>query len=373
MANHAHYTRKQIQEAESKLISQAIPVSHGKTHAVTTSGSTGMSITVNTTELSDLFWRAFTLRDHLWHGRNFQAKMAVIRRFASAQALPPNGETHPGWGPSVNTVYTSGQLALLNITASVVQQLAWLQQQNPAYLLSYPSNLLALANLSIQTGIHLPNLKEVRTLGEVVGAEVRAACKQAWGVPLVDQYSCQEAGYLALQCPSHEHYHLQSESALVEILNESDQPCVPGEIGRVVVTTLHNYATPLIRYEIGDYAQVGEPCLCGRGLPVITRILGRSRNMLHLPDGETRWPLVGSDNYRHIAPVSQFQLIQHALDQIEVKLVIARKLTPKEMQALTEMMHNALAYPFKLTFTYVESIPRSASGKHEDFISKVNA
>jgi phenylacetate-CoA ligase len=124
-------TRKQIQEAEKNLLSDAIPASHGKAHKVTTSGSTGMNVTVSATELSDFFWRAFTLRDHLWHGRDFQGKMAIIRRFAPSQALPPNGEIHAGWGPSVNAVYTSGPLVMLNITASVEQQLAWLQQQSP--------------------------------------------------------------------------------------------------------------------------------------------------------------------------------------------------------------------------------------------------
>lgn len=365
-------TRKQIQEAGANMVSQAIPANHGKTHSITTSGSTGMPITVSATEVSNFFWRAFTLREHLWHGRDFQGKMAAIRRVAPTQALPPHGEMHRGWGASVNMVYPSGPLALLNITASVDQQLAWLQQQNPSYILTYPSNLLALANRSMQTGASLPNLKEVRTLGEIVGADVRVACEKAWGVTLVDQYSCQEAGYLALQCPDHEHYHLQSENSLVEILNEENQPCAPGEIGRVVITTLHNYATPLIRYDIGDYAQVGEQCACGRGLPVITRILGRVRNMLVLPSGESRWPLVGSDNYRHIAPISQFQLIQHAPDQIEVKLVMPRKLTPVEELALSDMICDSLGYPFRLTYTYVEHITRSAGGKHEDFISKVS-
>lgn len=370
-ANIPIVTRKQIQDTGASIVSEAIPESHGKTHSITTSGSTGMPITVKGTEASNFFWRAITLREHLWHGRDFAGKMAVIRRVAPKHAEPPHGELHPGWGPSVNIVYPSGPLAMLSITASVDEQLAWLQQQNPAYLLTYPSNLLALANRSMQTGATLTNLKEVRTLGEIVNAEVRATCKKAWGAKLVDQYSCQEAGYLALQCPQHEHYHLQSESTLVEILNAQNEPCDPGEIGRVVVTPLHNYASPLIRYDIGDYAEVGERCTCGRGLPVITRILGRVRNMLVLPSGDRRWPLVGSDNYRHIAPISQFQLIQHAPGHIEVKLVIPRKLTPDEEQRLTATILQSLAHPFSLTYNYVNRIPRSTGGKHEDFISKV--
>jgi phenylacetate-CoA ligase len=75
---------------------------------------------------------------------------------------------------------------------------------------------------------------------------------------------------------------------LVEILDAQGRPCRPGEIGRVVATPLHNVAMPLLRYELDDYAEVGQACACGRGLPVIRRILGRRQNMLRLPDGGER-------------------------------------------------------------------------------------
>jgi phenylacetate-CoA ligase len=365
-------TRKQIQDNEAGFLSDQIPADHGSTESVTTSGSTGMPITVHGTQLSEFFWRAFTLREHLWHQRDLGAKMAVIRYLDPDQALPPHGENHAGWGPSVDLVYKAGPLALLNIKASIEQQMEWLQKQSAQYLLTFPSNLLALAKLAMERNIALPTLKGVRTVGEVVGPELRKACSDAWGVPLTDQYSCQEGGYLALQCPEHTHYHVQAEGALVEILNESNEPCAPGEIGKVVVTFLHNFASPLIRYEIGDFAEVGAPCPCGRGLPVITRILGRTRNMIVLPSGARRWPLVGSNDYRGIAPISQFQLIQNSLEDIEVKLVVARALTSEEEQRLTKVIHSALGHAFHLTYSCVDAIPRSAGGKHEDFICRVD-
>ena len=88
-------------------------------------------------------------------------------------------------------------------------------------------------------------------------------------------YTCQEAGYLALQCPDYPHFHVQSENVLLEVVDDVGQPCGPGEVGRVLITSLNNFATPLIRYELGDYAEVGAPCPCGRGLPVLKRIMGR--------------------------------------------------------------------------------------------------
>ena len=104
-------------------------------------------------------------------------------------------------------------------------------------------------------------------------------------------YSSQEFGYIALQCPDAHTYHVQSEAVYVEILDGPGGPCRPGEVGRVVISTLHNYATPLLRYEMGDYAETGGDCVCGRTLPVLNRIVGRERNMWIMPNGQRMWPV----------------------------------------------------------------------------------
>lgn len=163
-----------------------------------------------------------------------------------------------------------------------------------------------------------------------------------------------------------------AESLLVEVLDAEDKPCRPGEVGRVVITDLHNFATPLVRYDIGDYAEVGENCPCGRGLPVLRRILGRRRNMLTLPDGRRHWPLVGFQRYRDIAPILQYQLIQRSLSDIEVRLVVQPKLTPEQESRLNVVIREALGYPFRLAFVYFDrEIPRGAGGKLDEFISEI--
>ncbi len=176
---------------------------------------------------------------------------------------------------------------------------------------------------------------------------------------------------IALQCPEHPHYHVQAESVLVEILNGGGKPCAPGETGRMVVTDLHNFATPLIRYEIGDHAEVGEACPCGRGLSVLNRILGRVRNMATLPSGETFWPRFYSDDLAKVAPIRQAQLVQRSVHDIDVRLVVARALTAEEEERLKSVILRYLGHPFRLGFTYMDEIPRSASGKYEDFLSLV--
>jgi phenylacetate-CoA ligase len=201
--------------------------------------------------------------------------------------------------------------------------------------------------------------------------EFRDTLRAAWGVRVVDMYSAQEVGYLALQCPESERYHVQAEGVLMEVLDEHGEPCDPGKTGRVVVTDLHNFTMPFIRYDIGDFATVGAPCSCGRGLPVLDAIVGRVRNMLVLPDGQRRFPRIGATALASVAPIKQYQFVQTASDCIEARLVVARPLDSAAEARVTEVLHAKLGYPFRIVFRYGGSIARDPSGKFEDFRSEV--
>ena len=356
-------TRRDIQTQGAALMSHAPLSGHGQRVEHVTSGSIGEPLRVFGTQLDSMFWLAQTLRDHLWHRRDFSGTLCAIRSRV-------HDSDRPGWGPATDALFVTGPSAILNIRADPARQLEWLQQHDPAYLLSHPTNLRELARLSLKEGIKLPRLKEVRCFGEALPQDLRALCREAWGASLTDVYSAEEVGYIALQCPEHEHYHIQSEHLLVEVLDDQGKPCGPGEIGRVVVTTLHNFAMPLIRYALSDYAEVGAPCSCGRGLPVLTRILGRSRNMLTLPDGRRVWPTFPAMRYS-AASIRQLQIIQHTRDRVEARFVAERVLLPEEEQLLVTAIHDAFGYPFAVTLTPVPEIARSAGMKCEDMISLV--
>jgi phenylacetate-CoA ligase len=186
-----------------------------------------------------------------------------------------------------------------------------------------------------------------------------------------DLYSSQELGMMALECPDHPHYHVQSENVLIEVLDDDGRPCEPGRVGRLVATDLHNFAQPMIRYEMGDHAVVGEPCPCGRGLPVLERILGRTRNMVRRPGGGTFWPVIMFSDYAAAAPVRQMQLVQKSLTDVELRAVAVRPMTPDEEAEVTKLVQRDLGHAFNVTFDYVDAIERAANGKYEDFRSEV--
>ncbi len=356
-------TRHDLQTHFDDLCSGAVPADHGEIAEARTSGSTGTPVRVLKPKLLGAFWSAFTLRDHIWHRRDLSGTLAAIRHGAKvAQGA--------GWGPATAMVI-GGRSVTLPVSTDVRAQLDWLEQQRPDYLLSHPSNLGELARLAIKRDIRLPGLREVRASGDLLAQEVRDLCRDAWNVGVTDMYSANEVGYIALQCPDHEHYHVQSEGVLVEIIDEAGQPCAPGQTGRIVVTSLHNFATPLIRYEIGDYAEVGAPCACGRGLPVIKRILGRVRNMLVTADGKMFWPSFGMRGLTDTIPLLQHQFVQKGFDLIEVRLVTAVPLTQAQEERLRRQFLSKLPAGFRLQFVYPDVIPRGPGGKFEDFVSEV--
>jgi phenylacetate-coenzyme A ligase PaaK-like adenylate-forming protein len=157
---------------------------------------------------------------------------------------------------------------------------------------------------------------------------------------------------------------------MVEVLDAEGAPCKPGEIGRVVVTPLHNFAMPLLRYEIGDEAEVGEACVCGRGLPVLNRVVGRTQDYFVLRSGERR--RVDVDHYRlsSMRAVMEFQFEQTDYDNLELKLVVARPLTPAERERVDHIVAQAAAGQFQTKVTFHDALERTEVGKLRPFICR---
>jgi phenylacetate-CoA ligase len=370
-------TRAEIQAADASeaMLAAALPPGHGEYREIFTSGSTGQPVRAVRSRLWELVWSAFTLRDHLWHRRDLTGTMAVIRESGAGKAAWPDGDAQQGWGFSSAGLFETGRLASLNVTTPIDRQAEWLARQDPDYLLSHPSILARLAVATREAGLRLPRLRQVIAIAETLRPEHRETVEAAWGVKVVDVYSTREAGYLALQCPDHPHHHVQSEALRLEVVDEAGRPCAPGQTGRVLVTPLHNLAMPLIRYDIGDAAEVGPPCPCGRGLPVLTRILGRRQNMLRLPDGGRRWPLLSSGDIAGLVAAApalrQYRIVQKGLDHLHVMLALARPATAAEEAAVGAWARAKFGAGFRVTVEGLEELPRSAAGKSEDFVCEV--
>jgi phenylacetate-CoA ligase len=360
-------TRRDVQDAGDQLFSTEVPPDHGGFNVHKSSGSTGQPVAVRRTGLNHLIWSAMTLRDHLWRRVDFRGRLSSCR--VSIQTAT----VRRTWGVPVSWLFDSGRSQALPLRASLEQLLDAVVEFSPHVLQTYPSVLGPLADLAHERGTRLSNLRHIHTIGETLAPRIRASAATILGAPVWDTYSCEEAGYVALQCPDGDSYHVMAEGVIVEVLDDHDAPCEAGGIGRVVVTDLHNTATPVIRYELGDYAEMGAPCACGRGLPTLNRVLGRSRNLVLLPDGTRHWPIFGIHKFRDIAPIRQFQCTQHTRDAIDVRFVVDEPPSPDKQAVLREIMQDALGHPFTLRFDWQrDPLPRGPGGKFEEFLCAVS-
>ena len=118
--------RAELKDGGEAMNTTALPKSHGKLHNIETSGSTGRTVRMNGTGVTDLFWRAGVMREHLWHKRNLAGKLAAIRWARKGVAMAPEGRRTENWGPASGSIYPTGPAALLNIAATLDQQVDWL-------------------------------------------------------------------------------------------------------------------------------------------------------------------------------------------------------------------------------------------------------
>ncbi|HSI15789.1 MAG TPA: hypothetical protein VK961_27325 [Chthoniobacter sp.] len=357
-------TRRELVTAGESLLCRAYPSAHGPVSTTSTSGSTGEPVTVKRTEQCGLQWLAYTLREHLWHDRDFSGRLAAVRANITKVVDMPD------WGAPCNLVFRTGTWAARPAFWSVEELCQWLGEFDPTYLLVLPSSLAAIVAEMERTGQRLPLLRSVRTLSETVPARLREDVRRVFGVGIEDIYTSQEFGVMATQCPEHGSYHV-SETILMEVVDDAGRQCGAGEIGRVLVTDLVNYATPLIRYEIGDYAEAGAPCACGRGLPTIRRFLGRERNLVLLPDGTKHWPVVGFHRWDKVHTVRQFQFIQLDRQTILAKMSAPTRPAPEQEAQLTAIIQEELKHPFEIQYEWHEEpLARGPGGKFEEFICR---
>ncbi|MBS0290050.1 MAG: phenylacetate--CoA ligase family protein [Proteobacteria bacterium] len=371
-ANLPLLTRDLAQAADSSLISNNIPLAHGACYPLETSGSTGKAIKILATDFTRLFFDALVLRENSWHKRDLTKTLMAIRWERRGIAHAPQGDFQNSWGLPISRYHATGNSIFINVASSTKDQIAAILHYQPNYLNSYPSQLAALAEYCLEHNISLDFLTEIRTTGETFYDHYKKLIYEAWPlVKITDLYSSVEVGNIAHQCPEFGKYHVNIEHVMLEILNENNQPCQIHEQGKVLITTLLNYATPLIRYEIGDYATWGEPCQCGRTLPVIEKIWGRKRNRLHFPNGEVRFPYLGEreDRRKITDAVRKFQFVQHSVHDIEYKIVVSEPLSAQQEEQLKKLHQTQLGYPFNITITYHDDIPAGPSGKYEEFIS----
>lgn len=356
------FGKKEIQATKGNFAAKSVPQNHLPLSEVQTSGSTGQPVKLTKGRLTTLYWQAHAIRDHQWYSRDYKGKLASIRANYNERIEAES------WGAPVATLYGSGPAMALPVAMNVDEQLTYLEKFQPNIMIVHAGVLTGFVSEWERKGFSLSELKHVKNVGDTVHDSLRERLRSLTGLEIEDNYSCSEVGSIAIQCPSSGLYHIMCENLIVEILNNDGTPTQPGNIGRVVVTDLFNSAAPVIRYDIGDHAEVGEACSCGRHLPTLKRIMGRDRGLFIRADGSKFWPMAHQYKLEKVVKLLQWQIIQHAIDDIEYRMVTQEPVTKDQHAAIEELLGNAMGFPGQVRVTIFEGAIPTPNGKYEETI-----
>jgi phenylacetate-CoA ligase len=355
-------TRNDLQARFADIRARPAEMAASRIITASSSGSTGTPVRVEKDgPVYSLFYAAYSWIESLWHYRDPRQKIAVT-------LMTPGQSSSASWGEPFATMgYHGPSISRGWQHDDAANHLDWLLSEQPTYLRCTASIAAELAELALQRGDSL-QLTQILSQSERVSPRHRMLCQRAFGAAIIDRYSCEEAGWLAIQCATQQNLHVLSGTVLLEILDDHDQPCPPGVAGRVVITSLHSFAMPLIRYELGDLAEWGPPCACGITLPVIGALRGRLRHRVQLPDGRKTMPFIG-DELGEIPAIRQFRIIQHRSLALELQVAGTRALSAAETSTIRGIFRDNGLGTLPLTITELATIDWPEGGKREEFVS----
>jgi phenylacetate-CoA ligase len=368
-------TRKLYQEHSAEIKAQSLPPGMIETWTGFTSGTNGTPLHVRKTDRDGLWWNAFFLRDLEWSDIDPRGRLASIRLLTKDPGKLPRaleGGRSPYWTKVCGSLLECGPSYAMDVRRDPRRQLEWLREVRPHYLISQPSNLEYLAGLVEESGARLPDLRAIQALGEPLYAQVRRKIESAFGVPVRNLYSTTEGGYMASPCPSGAGLHVHAENILAEVLDEEDRPCLPGQTGRLVFTSLHSFLCPFIRYEILDEVTLAaEPCPCGRGLPLWTAVDGRRFPLFHLSDGSRKSSIGIYLGIRQVGGVLQFQIVQKAVDLVLLRVVPSREWQQDNAQRLRLLVQQEMGPSVKVDVEDRQWLERPGGGKLKAVINEL--
>jgi phenylacetate-CoA ligase len=331
-----------------------------------TSGSTGTPLTLWQSHETVRYWYAlFEARWRRWYGLSRKDRWAII----GGQLVTPTNQTTPPywvWNAGLSQLYLSAYHLAPGAARHYVRAL---EDYGVTYLWGYASALSTLARFALDQDLTIPCLKSVISNAEPLFAYQRQVIRQAFRCPVYNTYSMSEMVCAASEC-EHGTMHLWPESGIWEVLDDdSDGPVAPGETGRLVATGLVNPDIPLIRYEVGDrvaMAPAKTKCACGRTLPVLKSVEGRSDDMIIAPGGRRIGRL--DPVFKSGLPIVEAQVVQDAPDHLLVRVVPADGFGPTTEEAILEALQETVG-PMRATVERIRSIPRGANGKFKAVVS----
>lgn len=329
-----------------------------------TSGSSGTPVAVIYTlgELRDSL-ALREARSARWAGASFSMPRATF----SGRIIQPDADAQEAiyrFNLAERQVYFSAfhltpRTARLYVDALIRHGIRWIT--------GYAVSAYLLASHIIDQGLVVPHLEAVVTTSEKVTPRMRRVMQEAYGCRVFEEYSTVENAVFASEC-SRGRLHISPDACVMEIVRSDGTACEPGEVGEVLVTTLSRDYQPLIRYRLGDLATWDPaPCACGRAMPVIQEIVGRIEDVVRSLDGRELVRFHGI--FVDLPSIRYGQIVQKALDLIEVRVVVERRLSEEDGDKMCRRVRERMGTAVNVTIAVVDEIPKDRSGKFPAVVS----
>ncbi|VVB62036.1 Uncharacterised protein [uncultured archaeon] len=237
----------------------------------------------------------------------------------------------------------------------------------PDLIRGYADSLYELAKFSEIKNLNIYKPKKIVSSAETLTTEKREKIETAFGTKVYDSYGSRETASIAGEC-KYGLIHIFSFNNFLEIIDRNNNPVIEGQEGRIIVTNLHNYSMPFIRYELGDLGVLGpKKCICGNFLPCIKRISGRFEEQFIKKDGS----IVIGYFFVHLIGVllnkgyiKKFQIIQEDFDRIRIITVLDKGLPEFEKNEIEKKIRVQMGSDCKIIWDFVDTIQNTLSGKY---------
>jgi phenylacetate-CoA ligase len=327
----------------------------------TTGGSTGNPVTIYKSADSSAAAYAAYWRGYKWAG------VGIGYRQARFWGVPNNmrDKRMARWTDWITNRYRCSAFAFDE--KDLGRYYEDLNRFKPHYFYGYVSMMEAFARFLLKNRLELKfQLSCVISTSEVLTGIHRQLFNEAFQCAVFNEYGCGEVGTIAHEC-EHGSMHLSAENLIVEILHDG-RPAAIGEQGDIVVTELNNHAMPLIRYNLRDAGVLGiTNCPCGRGLPLIDKIVGRAYDVIYNRNGQAfhgeYFMYIFEELQRQGIAVSAFQVIQLDYERFLVKLVMSERDRGKVEEYVQGRVRATYGDYVNMRFEYVQHIEREKSGK----------
>jgi len=333
-----------------------------------TSGSTGIPLEFVKDRTASAYMDALMYEVYSWHGIGIGDRQGRLWGI-------PFGLKGRLYTKFKDVLLNRRRLSAFNISReSSRDYFDELRRFRPKFIYALPSTLSAFAARLMDLGVDASEtgIQVIITTGEVLFPKDRQTISNVFKCKVVNEYGATESGIVAFECSAGKLRQMM-HNLYIEVIDQvSGKPTKPGETGEIIITELHSYGMPFIRYRVGDLAVPGEECSDkSTDLPIFESIVGRNSELIVTPEGKQVAAAIL--DYSLTKGVRRFKAYQRSVNLLHVVLVTDRDFDKQSLTSIEKAWRQHLGDNMKIDFEIADNIPPDSSGKMTVLVSELDS